>query len=290
MATNHYCFMYEGRIINLQRVRKPIRKVSIMIGPRQLTLKEMPKSKPTATFIDLTQEDDTSCITDSEQEEETLMEIEGIPFTTREKEILLGPHEWLTDEIINAFCTRVTQQCPSVHCCSTFFYTTISRSIDEDWLRRWKRKYHLPKDYIIIPVNWDNSHWALVVYTLKDNTLRYYDSMMSGSRSRRALGVVREAFEKCSLISSSPSPSPEDSVGVLAFIMSRISLKTPEPMPSFCIETPKGQPQQTDGSSCGVFLCWWVAKLTGFKAVPPPNPVDFRKFILETILKDTQAV
>jgi Ulp1 family protease len=238
--------------------------------------------------VDLTGEEDPN---DEEEKvpltEEILATINEITITRRHQQILQDIHEWLTDEVINAFCGRVSAAKPTVHCCSTFFYTKIASSMDEEWLRRWKRTVNLPKDLIIIPVNWNDSHWALVVYDIRASTLKYYDSMMSGSRSREALGTIKEAFEKCQLVkepSSPPTKRCDDAVGVLAFIMSKISMDDTEDINPLKMETPKNQPQQTDGSSCGVFVCWWIAKLSGFITSAPPNPILFRKRILEAII------
>ncbi|PJF19216.1 Sentrin-specific protease 2 [Paramicrosporidium saccamoebae] len=240
----------------------------------------------TTTVIDLTLEetDDEQYNTDTD---ETITVVNGFPFTTRHRSILQDSQEWLTDEIINAFCFRVVTAKPKVHCCSTFFYTKIAASMDEAWLNRWKRTV-TGKDLIVVPVNWGNSHWALVVYDVKANALRYYDSMMNTANSRQALGLIKEAFEMCQLF---PEPSPpstrqsSDTVGVLAFIMSKVTINEPNKSPPpLKLETPPGQYQQTDGSSCGVFVCWWIAKLTGFIVSAPPNPTVFRKRILDSII------
>jgi hypothetical protein len=243
----------------------------------------MGRRKKTIT-VDLTLEetDDDQCTDVTDITDDRLATVDGFPFTTRHSSILQDSQQWLTDEIINAFCFRVVMAKPKVHCCSTFFYTKISASMDEAWLNRWKRMV-TGKDLIVVPVNWGNSHWALVVYDAKANVLRYYDSMMSTARSRQALGLIKEAFKLCKLLPEPSTRQSDDTIGVLAFIMSKVTLGEPTG-PLLKLETPSGQPQQTDGSSCGVFVCWWIAKLTGFIASAPPNPIAFRKCILDSII------
>jgi Ulp1 family protease len=229
-------------------------------------------------IVDLTNEEDALS---GEEAESVLVIVNGNnPFTERHRRILQQPDEWLTDEIINAYCARIAERHPDTHCCSSYFYTKISRSLDVAWLQRWRQRLGA-KERIIVPINWGNSHWALIVFDVEESILRYYDSMMSESKSREALTTVREAFECCGFINSEEG---NDAVGVLAFIMSKMTVSSPKSIQRIRLETPKGQPQQTDNSSCGVFICWWVTKLSGISVALPPNPISFRRTILETIL------
>lgn len=251
--------------------------------------------------IDLTECTDQEEEDGEEQPPDVLTTIDGNQITKRHRDILLCDYEWLNDEIVNSFCARISQRVPDIHCCSSFFFTKLSSAgRDFAWLERWRDSNSvMQRRLIFIPVNWGNSHWALLVYSVREGTLRYYDSMMSLSKSREALGRVRRAFEAIRLIHHPPSPSPSaprskegEPVGVLAFIMSKMSLSPPPPPSAdetivIKTETPRGQPQQTDGSSCGVYLCWWVEQLarpedsiTGRLS----SMIAYREHILETLL------
>lgn len=234
-------------------------------------------------------------------EEEALAVIDGIRITHRHEAILNDPQGWLTDEIISAFCLRLAPRTPTQHYCSTFFYTKLvdmGDDLDCEWLQRWRRTVRRDAKRIVIPINWGNSHWALMVFGVEERILRYYDSMMSGARSGEAMARVKRAFEYCFKVSTQTAePStgrPRDEpVGVLAFLMSKMSLSS---LPTsnrdasvareIGMETPSGQPQQTDGSSCGVFVCWWIARLSGLLPVEckGPDPLRFRKAILASLL------
>ena len=235
-----------------------------------------------------------------EQPSDVLATIDGNQITERHREILLCDHEWLNDEIVNSFCARISQRVPDIHCCSSFFFAKLSAGLDGNlaWLERWRRSTDaMRRRLIFIPVNWGNSHWALLVYSVQEDTLRYYDSMMSASRGREALGRVQRAFGAIRLGRAPARSKDGEPVGVLAFIMSKMSLSPP---PGHCdspppgagevvikTETPRGQPQQTDGSSCGVYLCWWVERLAGPESPAAEglaNVAAYRRHILETLL------
>lgn len=252
-----------------------------------------------AKVIDLTA-DDTAAEHDEEAEEEAEEEIlsivDGIRITHRHETILKDPHAWLNDEIISAFCARLASLDHTQHYCSTFFYTKLSdmsTTMDREWLRRWHRTVGNDVNRIFVPVNWGNSHWALVVFDVGERILRYYDSMMSGARGREALTRVKRALDELEIATKTVEPErprkKEEPVGVLAFLMSRMSLGPPlvkTAQREIKMEMPSGQPRQTDGSSCGVFVCWWIGKVSGHlpTGYERPDPLRFRKAILATLL------
>lgn len=252
--------------------------------------RRQPIHSPEPAFIDLTE-----CEEDQGDKPESpvkiLATINGNQITDKHCQILLCEYEWLNDEIVNSFSARVSRLTPDVHCCSSFFFTKLSRGIDVEWLERWKNSADAPrKRLIFVPVNWGNSHWALLVYNVREAVLNYYDSMMNPGRSREALAGVKGAFEAIKLFPI----KDEEPVGVLAFIMSKMSidrssgedLRLDGPT-RIKTETPKNQPQQTDGSSCGVYLCWWVEKLanpTTAEHKNTPNIREYRRHILDMLL------
>jgi len=242
--------------------------------------------------VDLTLSD-----SDSEQgslDEEVLVELEGILFTTRERATLLDANAWLTDEIINAYTTRLLSRYPGdIHCCSTFFYTKLAKEMDALWLKRWaSRIQYAQKRLLFIPINWSNSHWALAVLVKEDGKgiLRYYDSMMSHSRGNRALELLKKAFllvQQPDFVDKTKNGCKDDAVGALAFIMSKIRIAPSRNESVLMTEVPMGQPQQTDGSSCGVFCCWWIQRLLRKSSRDLFNVEIFRKEMLETIMANS---
>jgi len=256
-----------------------------------------PKKEKTAVeIIDLTEEADDLVTEDADCHRQVLVMVNDIPFTDRQKRILLNPTDWLTDEIINAYAGRLMEKSPKVHCCSTFFDSHIKENFDLAWIRKWWASLREGVELVMIPINWDNSHWALACYSIPEGVLRYYDSMMSSSRSARALGPLKKAFEACKVPPRPASKSQldaakvrkkkDDNVGVLAFILSKMNIKENTESRQIQLDTPGKQPQQTDGSSCGVFVCWWMARLSSL--IPTHrtiDPIGFRKEILDTILQ-----
>lgn len=255
---------------------------------------------------------DTSLTTDSK----TLIMIGDIPFRERERSILLQPLEWLTDEIINAFGMRLMQVTgPSLHCCSSFFFTRLlqgdASTFDADrvWLRKWRETWSLGSAtrLILIPINWNNSHWALAAYEREEGVIRYYDSMMNNNKAQRALILLRKAFIRSQLLPLAKTPAIKstrglkkngDQVGVLAFIISKMGLGDTKTStngmmnddddadlnnngdrnsgdnlnaPLIKIETPPKQVQQIDGSSCGVFVCWRMQQLSNAQKANAPS-------------------
>lgn len=309
-----------------------------------------------------------------------LVKVNGVCLThTQLTDELLAPGAWLTDEIINAFTYQIskcTQNIPSsedktysFHCTSTFFYSSITSTHkesrkDSKWIQRWQENcnYHNRK-FIFIPINWGNSHWALLVVRPSDRLISYYDSMMCTRNGKRALSTLKLALENtltapnfntnydCDAISySSSSTSSTDRYhrssqascgkypilhGAMAFLMTRFSAvkisddnvtnssgesmandnsnqglqkntlhqingsnqnkKTDPIQEELCdksipirykTEIPPDQPQQSDGSSCGLFVCWWISRISGFIKPNQHSRLDsqsFRRFIYDTI-------
>ena len=257
------------------------------------------KDEATVEIIDLTKETDDLMVKDTDCHEQVLVMINDIPFTDRQRRILLDPTDWLTDEIINAYAGRLMEKSPKVHCCSTFFDSRIKDNFDVAWIKKWWASIREEVELIMIPINWGNTHWALACYSISEGVLRYYDSMMSSSHSARALGPLKKALEECKASPRAASKNQlndtteifrkkkYNNLGVLAFIMSKMSIKeNVELKQPIQLETPGRQPQQTDASSCGVFVCWWMARLSSFIPIHQNiNPVEFRKEILDTILQ-----
>lgn len=266
------------------------------------------RKKGSIQIIDLTEESPESegdTTTETEQESslplssQVIVQVEGIPFTEREYSILLDPHQWLTDAIINAYGARLASKYEHIHCCSTFFFTRLNERFEEDWLGRWKLTLRPNLLLLLIPINWNNSHWALATYNLQARSLSYYDSMMSPVKGKSALDLLKRAFEACKLLplcaaendKTGTSGDKEDTVGVLAFILSKLKIannhdKEKEPK-SITFDIPSKQAQQIDSSSCGVYVCWRMRLLAEGRdsesAERLESTTDFRREILTTI-------
>jgi len=96
--------------------------------------------------------------------------------------------QWLNDIVINSYLNLVAKRSkdhpedyPKIHCMSTYFYSTLTRSgsVDYSRVRRWTSKVDLfAMDKIIVPIHL-GAHWTMAVIKVKENHIDYYDSMGS---------------------------------------------------------------------------------------------------------------
>lgn len=213
--------------------------------------------------------------------------IAGNPITRRHVEILQDGH-WLNDEIINAYLFIVQHSLKSskIACLNTYFHPKFTKEGISPGVLRWMGKQaaqdlaHL--DYLFIPVNLNNTHWALIAYQPARRTLSYLDSMLNRRAGMGLLEKYRPLLEKLhqspSPIGRSPSPK-QSSSGLAAYLavklMGSLSLSEPSAKSELTLRIPEGQPQQTDGSSCGVFVCKWVQVLA---TTTSPNTAAAARF------------
>ena len=86
---------------------------------------------------------------------------------------------WIDDVVINDYF-NVLRRFSKANIC--FMSTYLCIALERD------KNYRLPNDYsqydtLVIPVNDNRVHWALVVVGLKSNTITYYDSLSWKNRS-----------------------------------------------------------------------------------------------------------
>lgn len=230
----------------------------------------------------------------------------------RERAILASATAWFTDEIINAFLRILSWTHPNHYYFNTFFYSTLLRRGMEG-VCRWARGVDLnQRDIVFIPINQSNSHWSLVVVHPKSRSLAYYDSLGGGYRSSagkcimeriapfffdpqtscaRPPRVVKQPASKVCGIGSTLHIGPLASlkgktiglVGLGAFIKTHIPAELerrqrtslPTPPQYYCL-FPQSIPRQSDGYSCGPFVCWYSQVLSALDhskvdAHFPPN-------------------
>lgn len=104
------------------------------------------------------------------------------------------------DYYLALVCHRANKDSPKhkkVHAFSTFFYKNLS-SGGHNSVRRWAKRFGIEGaklgklDYLIVPINQNNSHWTLAVVNFKKKAFEYYDSLG---------GSMNVVFEVCSLLS-----------------------------------------------------------------------------------------
>jgi len=225
--------------------------------------------------------------------------IAGNPITRRHVEILQDGH-WLNDEIINAylFIVENSLKTSKVACLNTYFHPKFTKEGISPSVLRWMSKQAGQDlgqlDYLFIPVNLNNTHWALITYQPASRTLSYLDSMLNRRAGMALLEKYRPLLEKLhpppSPIARPPGPKQSSSSGLAAYLavklMGSLSLSEPKTKSELTLRILDGQPQQTDGSSCGVFVCKWVQVLANCPTVrfDQTQVSRHRKVILDALL------
>lgn len=258
--------------------------------------------------IDLTADDNQSTSSYADDDDSVLNVIAGNPITAYHQEIL-QTGAWLNDEIINSYLAIITGDDDGIHALSSHFHTKFMRE-GAAAMTRWMKDLNLPnRRLVLVPINLNGNHWAMVVYHGgAAPKVCLYDSMM-GSRSRGSVILQKyaELFEGQLQLHDKPKEpkninksqtqskkSESSAVGLAAYLMTKLSLSSspPKEQPTesssrrIAMEIPAGQPQQTDGSSCGVFVCKWAQVLA--EKQPPSfsqaQVTRFRRTILDALL------
>jgi len=165
------------------------------------------------------------------QKQDPLTYINRIPVKYEDVNTLIAGG-WLNDEIINAYTSLICKTYPDVFIHNTFFYSRLaSGGYRYDNVKRWTKRVRL-NEYrkIVIPINFNNSHWACVVVDMKQGKITGLDSLMSKARLK------------------------ETTLTIKRYLADEFNDKN-FPNKVFAVEDTFSCPQQLDGSSCGVFVC-----------------------------------
>lgn len=237
------------------------------------------RSPPSGQVVDLTSDTDEDINSNIHQDDErdSINVIAGNPITGYHVGILKG-HEWLNDEIVNAYLYTVQSCYPDVFALSSYFYPKLSKESFTDSLKRWLKPVQLAnRRLVLVPINLGNTHWALVAYNVPSRTLSYYDSMMHRKTGMTVLEKCLPVFQY--LHKGEPSELGECVEGGegsdheddkdnrdsgtdtgddtkdegLAELLGKLDIGS-----KISLRIPEGQARQQDGSSCGVFLCKWA--------------------------------
>ncbi|EDO15332.1 hypothetical protein Kpol_1011p2 [Vanderwaltozyma polyspora DSM 70294] len=143
----------------------------------------------------------------------------------------LGPKRWLNDTIIEFFMQKIEEISPKTVAFNSFFYTSLSER-GYQGVRRWmKRKKVQITDLnkIFVPINLNQSHWALGMIDIPRKRIIYADSLSHGPN---AMSFAILSDLKNYVVEESKNAIGED------FDLSHIDC-----------------PQQPNGFDCGIFVC-----------------------------------
>nr|XP_029707925.1 sentrin-specific protease 1-like isoform X2 [Aedes albopictus] len=165
----------------------------------------------------------------------------NISITRNDLATLIGDN-WLNDEVINFYMNllmerseqRADDGLPRVYAMNTFFIPKLL-SAGHGGLKRWTRKVDIfTYDIIPVPVHVGRVHWCMAIIDLRNQVIRYYDSM--GTPNNAVLNALEQYLRDESL---DKRKQPFDTSG-------------------FVKENMRECPRQMNGSDCGVFSCMFA--------------------------------
>lgn len=108
----------------------------------------------------------------------------NIEITTKDL-FTLSDRKWLNDSVIDFYMSLINDRAqrdeslPSIHAFSSYFFTTL-RDRGYSGVKKWAKRAKVDVtnvDYIFIPINIYQSHWALGRINNKKRSFEYYDSL-----------------------------------------------------------------------------------------------------------------
>jgi len=182
---------------------------------------------------------------------------------TREKLLCLVPGEWLNDEVINFYFEllqtlrdkKSEKGGPRCWFTSSFFWGKLSgRDCKnygyKDGMARWTRRAKIDVfalDYVIIPMNIGETHWAMGAIDFREKGFRYFDSMLSRPHSNFVPFLRRYLADEF---------KDKKKTGAMPDVENWDLLPHDHPVP-----------QQRNGYDCGVFTCYFATYFTAGNAL-----------------------
>lgn len=143
----------------------------------------------------------------------------------------LAPRRWLNDTVIEFFMHFIEKKTPRTVAFSSYFYTNLSER-GYQGVRRWMRRKKAQieqLDKIFVPVNLNESHWALGMIDMPSRTIIYVDSLSNGPNA--------VSFAILSDLQNYVAEESKNTMGT-----------------DFTLKTVRC-PQQPNGFDCGIYLC-----------------------------------
>ncbi|KAL3233644.1 Ubiquitin-like-specific protease 1 [Nakaseomyces bracarensis] len=176
----------------------------------------------------------------------------------------LGKTRWLNDTIIEFFMKTIEKRQDSTVAFNSFFYTTLSER-GYQGVRRWmkrKKKQISKLDKIFVPVNLNQSHWALGLIDIKNKRIIFTDSLSNGPNAM-SFAILTDL--KNYVIEESQKELGED--------FELVHLQCP---------------QQPNGYDCGIYVCMNTLYLSNDQNADYEyeEAVQMRTYIGHMILSD----
>lgn len=177
----------------------------------------------------------------------------------------LGKARWLNDTIIEFFMKNIEKSNANIVAFNSFFYTTLSER-GYQGVRRWmkrKKKQIAKLDKIFVPVNLNQSHWALGMIDIENKRIIFADSLSNGPN---AMSFAILADLKNYVIQESQKELGDD--------FELVHLQSP---------------QQPNGYDCGIYVCMNTLYLSKENELQYDykEAVSMRTYIGHLILSDS---
>jgi len=223
----------------------------------------------------------------STEEEEVLVHIDDVSIQKKVLESLAdpmledGPPKYLQDDIIDA-CIHMlrdknkndirahgkvfietTMICQLLHKAACSFYPIRGKEIKDH--KKYGMQY-LKHDMIFLPINQNGNHWYLAVVNTKKQEIQVLDSLGKQLREREELKYTLKQIEQCLELAGNDvqtSSWPDYKVA------------------SWKVRQVKEIPEQTDMSSCGLFMIKYLEYWTGEKLNQEFTQLDIDHFRLK---------
>lgn len=143
----------------------------------------------------------------------------------------LTPRRWLNDTVIEFFMKQIEKNNKRIVAFNSFFYTSLSER-GYQGVRRWMKRKKVQindLDKIFVPVNLNQSHWALGMIDIVQKRILYVDSLSNGPNAM--------SFAILSDLQNYVIEESKNTIGS-DFELANLSC-----------------PQQPNGFDCGIYLC-----------------------------------
>ena len=198
--------------------------------------------------------------------------INGVRINKRFLSTITNPKMWLTSDNINVYMHLLSQDSTKkVHIVdSSWFSHSLLKNNNPENIELLLTKTESKKSWfdfelIVIPVNECNRHWTLVVVSIKEKSVIFCDSYSSNSSANEISFQIMRYLQFESVMHTGQILNLNDWKFSLMNYMEKF-------------------PFQTDGSSCGVYVCAMARAIIYNTALPTENNlISFRRLMANEI-------
>jgi len=179
----------------------------------------------------------------------------NITLTVKDVRTLIPPN-WLCDEVINAYIWSVSTCDDQIYFVPSYWSAVLS-SRGNEVITSWKNSRFLSEELenaqktIVIPVNINECHWVLCVVLPKEKRWAILDS-----------AGHRRSIEQSSFVHNFQAFLLSHKVGTTTEFTLEIPIREENPHQHMEVDA-----VDTDGSNCGVYVCYYVVQLQQGKSL-----------------------